>query len=685
MVVRGNVVNAPGLGKVTILKLRPNAKTADLAYGRNDQFVMTHYPVGRLIRPESLSATRIAAAERGRSTRRHFTRTTPELPSVADHSVGLLAPPSIRVDNKNRLNVQSNTDILTRIAKDEQFRILQDILGRKHTYTTNVLSSTLNTAARLPLPPKHNTSINRTINRSRNRPSNSSNTRSSNSASSNRSNSRSNNGSNLKTRLKKIETNAILQNTFAINSDKVYQNAFGSDLCGFSRGYNIGNLRLRLAPIMPLAYIDEMVIEADGTSRASFLVYNALLDKLKRPDSRFEYLVMFVRDKCRKHMSVLFHFWPPDRLFYFNTGFDKEMGGFLRYITHREIVPLDYEWLQETLPKSQVEDKFCVLHSAAFAYALYKHFETARGNPINDRSNIELPFTVSHRNASTKSTKSLSIANNVHPIYREYVNTIFRDQETLPVLAEFLIKLKHFQRNNIRKYLNSDAATRIPAGSDKGYYYRSKPFSGFLLPNSNTQGQVFEPVVQNSITRFLRNSPSNSGDRNKGTVTINFDSFQIPIFDLNGRLHDNAFISEELNRRYAPNVRHSQNFAKYPASLARISSHLGQAMRPVLVHRECKGPGSGGGLPSPVRNPPRIVGRGTTNTNTATNTARNTSRFRQQRSTTTKARNIQPTAVPTTDVHHPTNRVIGRVATSHVTRTRQSNTAGMPNGNQQRT
>ena len=50
----------------------------------------------------------------------------------------------------------------------------------------------------------------------------------------------------------------------------------------------------------------------------SFVLYNNDVAAAKAEKSR--YLITFLKDECMKHMSVLFHAFYPDRLFYFNTG-----------------------------------------------------------------------------------------------------------------------------------------------------------------------------------------------------------------------------------------------------------------------------------------------------------------------------------------------------------------------------
>ena len=245
--------------------------------------------------------------------------------------------------------------------------------------------------------------------------------------------------------------------------------AFGRDLCGWTKSYSYKELKMRIQIMMPKAGINNIIIDKDGTSTDSFIRYNLCAEELKISQSK-NYMITFVSDNCTQHMSVIFHVFHPDRIFYFNTAFQPELHDFLEYATGRKLVFLDYYNIQINLEKSTMKDEFCILHSTAFAYELYKHFEESRplGSLINNKLNNVL-FQVTY-NPKQSQHKKLSYENNIQPIYEKYATTIISKNKTpLPTLAEFLLKLQKVTKKHINNFVKTQTFPNPNTNMRKSY------------------------------------------------------------------------------------------------------------------------------------------------------------------------------------------------------------------------
>ena len=458
----------------------------------------------------------------------------------------------------------------------------------------------------------------------------------------------------MEKRLLPLIKDSIMYEILRAKRDSCYADVFGTDLCGFSRRFGRMDLDLRLKPLMPFAdfaminiddnrsakpYVDPVYRRPDvgrGTSTDSYLTYNSRVEALKAMQghaadaARYsrqgvlnfdsKYLVTFVSDACMKHMSVIFHTWAEnereklsyqERVIYFNTGPQEELRNFVQYYTHREVVFLDYEYLQKAMPKSKADDRFCILHSALFAYRLYQAFEGARGRPPRAWK-LNTPG-LDQKAPRRTPMRPFRWSSDVHPIYRAHVDAIFANKSTEPVLGTFLAEMKAAQANNIDKYV---CATPGGVVWNKPPNWRG-PWDP-ILKRYNENGPGGHSVYYNKLNytrKYVQRERLISVDKfpfttqrellskllQKHDTSPSVDPID-PSFDPPDDIMDKKAMESELRRRQVKG-----------------SLELFGNWRPVEVHRACKPPADGGGVetggPRPRYRRPGGLGEANTNTN----------------------------------------------------------------------
>ena len=436
----------------------------------------------------------------------------------------------------------------------------------------------------------------------------------------------------LKKRVQKL-VEGELYNAVIRHRNKNHEQVFGSDLCGWAKTYKISDIWNRLTVIMPRAYFHTIVISKRGTSNASFINYNIAVEDAKSTGKR--YMITFVFDYCSEHASVVFHAFFPDRLFYFNSEVHPELRDFVRYATGRELVFLDYEPFQEDQKKTKTKDVFCIMHSAAFSYALYKHFETTRplGSPINNELDpSEIPWTVNSSKPPTG--KKLTYEADVTPIYRAYVQTIYQNQTPLPSLAEFLLKLKKATQRSISQYVNkTDPTTDLERNTNYSLHIMTKAYpsrKGITFRPShshlNGNGIPFRKQLWSVFDKLqkLKNSPNKPNPSKP------------PVFKTDGTVKNtNALRNEIIARRIA--------------RLGLVTGLHPSGIAPVRVFQNCSTTTGSSGNGGEIDNFELLThGIMNTNVNTATHKSRNKygNKSRNKSRNQKKTTNQKPLSLP---------------------------------------
>ena len=393
----------------------------------------------------------------------------------------------------------------------------------------------------------------------------------------------------LEPRVKALVKNQLYKDVVS-KRNKLHEQVFGADLCGWSKKYRFEDLRRRLGVMMPKAAFHEIKISDDGTSKATFLNYNRVAEMHKNYKKR--YMITFVLDYCSYHASVVFHAFSPDRLFYFNSGFQPELRDFLEYATGRELVFLDFEPFQEKLKKIEIKDEFCIMHSAAFSYKLYKHFEESRplGSPINNELNqSNIPFNVNSSNEPAG--KKLAYEANVLPIYRAYVNTIYKNQTPLPSLAEFLLKLRKVTKKEISEYVDK---TNDPGRNTLQFvFYTTNQFAAQNQPPS------FSFYIQ--LQSLFNTTNLKKINENK----VHWSKQPSPVFLLDGTVRNTNAIRKEIIFRRIKNIH--------------MLGGIEPAVASVRVFQTCKKNNEGGGRGLVSVKKPSLTTRGNRDVNTEIN------------------------------------------------------------------